>query len=54
MTNSTENLWQVRLSSGEWFYMFRQNDPEYNYERGRYEFQAYGLVDALRHECPKM
>lgn len=54
MTNNIENLWQVRLSNGEWFYMFRQTDPEYNYERGRYEFQAYGLVDELRHECPKM
>lgn len=54
MTNNTENLWQVRLSNGKWFYMFRQTDPEYNEERGRYEFQAYGLVDELRDDCPKM
>ena len=51
MTNSTENLWQVRLNSGQWFISFKQTNPTYNEERERYEFHAFGGV---RKYSPKM
>lgn len=54
LTNSTKHLWQVRLASGEWFYQFNYTEPEYNEERGRYEFEAVGLPNKLREACPKM
>lgn len=54
MTNNTENLWQVRLNDGRWFDCFSQADLVYNEERGRYEFQAFGLPKVLREHSPKM
>ena len=54
MTNSTENLWQVRLASGNWFDSFASTNPVYNEERGRYEFRAYGIPKVLREHSPKM